>query len=129
MKWDGFCNKLAELTHRGSGSDCKSSVIRLQYSALRVTEDRRSVPTGAGVRVPIWLRFNSDKVILFQKREHMYIINKTKFPYSCLPENIDETELIDITPVNSVWRKYQDPKTDKIHDCEEYYNMSRLAQW
>jgi len=40
-----------------------------------------------------------------------------------LPEYINEHELLDITGMGCLFKKFLDKETGKIHNCEEYYNQ------
>jgi len=40
-----------------------------------------------------------------------------------LPIDVNEFELIDISEMRSRFKKFLDPKTNKIHDCKKYYEM------
>lgn len=41
-----------------------------------------------------------------------------------LPEEIDESELIDITGMQDRFKRFLDLDTKEIHDCKKYYKMS-----
>jgi len=43
-----------------------------------------------------------------------------------LPIDVNEFELIDISDMGSPFKKFLDPKTNKIHDCKKYYRMYRM---
>ena len=53
-----------------------------------------------------------------------YVLNYTRTPPSCLPSNLDEANLVDITQVQDSWRKYLDTSTGRIHDGGVYYKLA-----
>lgn len=53
-----------------------------------------------------------------------YIIDKSEAPWSCLPDSLDSSELIDITCVSDMWRVYIDNNTGRRHDGAVYYKQS-----
>ena len=53
----------------------------------------------------------------------LFEIDKSVFPWSCLPYGIDASNFIDITAIGDGWRKYMDTSTGRIHDGEEYAKL------
>lgn len=52
-------------------------------------------------------------------------IDRSMDPPSCLPTDLDTSNLIDITRFGDSWRKYLDVMTNKVHDGVEYYKLMR----
>jgi len=52
-------------------------------------------------------------------------INRTESPPSCLPADLDKTNLIDATRVSDEWRRYYDTETGELHDGAAYYKQAQ----
>ena len=46
-------------------------------------------------------------------------------PFLFLPVDVDYSELTEITTIGAMYRKFTDPKTGKIYDCETYHRQSQ----
>ena len=57
-----------------------------------------------------------------------YTVDRSEYPPSCLPSDLEADNLIDITAHGDSWRKYLEPATGKIHDGAEYYAEMQKAQ-
>ena len=57
-------------------------------------------------------------------RTIIFEVNTTEAPHTCFPVDLDTGELVNITPVGSVWGRFLDPATGTIHDCAEYYEAA-----
>ena len=44
-----------------------------------------------------------------------------------LPVDMDESTLLDITEMGDFFKKFLDPITNEIHDCEEYYKIYKTS--
>lgn len=53
-----------------------------------------------------------------------YEINNSGYVKTCFPEGLDTSDFIDVTDIRSPWAKFLDPKTGKIHNCEDYYKQA-----
>jgi len=53
-----------------------------------------------------------------------YLTDLRNSPHTCLPENLDTTNLIEITTSKDMWKQFYDPSNQKIYNCEDYYNES-----
>lgn len=53
-----------------------------------------------------------------------YTIDRSVIPPSCLPSDLDQTNLVDITQVNDSWRKYLDVSTGRIYDGAFYVKLA-----
>lgn len=56
------------------------------------------------------------------RRIKMYKVDLTIYPAICLPINVDETDLIDITTMGDSFRSYLNPKTNRVYDGAKYYS-------
>lgn len=48
-------------------------------------------------------------------------MDQSESPPSFLPNNVDTSNLIDITGIGDSFRRYLNPNTGEIHDGAEYY--------
>ncbi|MGZ8220377.1 MAG: hypothetical protein ACXWT0_01885 [Methylobacter sp.] len=49
-----------------------------------------------------------------------YEIDRSTVPPSCLPADLDKSNLVNITCLGDSWQKYMDKSTGKVHDGAEY---------
>jgi hypothetical protein len=46
----------------------------------------------------------------------LYTIDVSTTPPSCLPTNLDYSNLVDVTRLCDPWRRYLDTQTGRVHD-------------
>ena len=71
---------------------------------------------------------HGNQLILNDRRKYMYSvfeIDRTESPPSCLPADLDKTNLIDATRVSDEWRRYYDTETGELHDGAAYYKQAQ----
>lgn len=52
----------------------------------------------------------------------MFDVDHSTFPPSCLPSDLDSTDLIDITELRHAWRVFMEPN-GRIHDGAVYFEQ------
>ena len=45
------------------------------------------------------------------------------YPPTCLPVDVDQTELVEATTHGDSWRTFVSIRTGETHDCSEYYTQ------
>lgn len=46
------------------------------------------------------------------------------FPRTCLPSDIDTSNLIDVTTIGCEFKVFKDVNDGTIHDCKKYYELA-----
>jgi hypothetical protein len=56
----------------------------------------------------------------------LYTVDLSTMPPSCLPTDLDGSNLVDITRMGDPWRRYLDTHTGKTHDGAEYWAHAQI---
>lgn len=61
-------------------------------------------------------------------QDALFAVDRSVSPPSCLPVNMSDSSLIDITKIGDSWRVYLELGTGKVHDGAVYWSKMKESE-